>query len=104
MGGYQHVIEIGRDFRNEGISFKHNPSSPSSEWYEAYTDYNGVMRHVEALLAALAQELGRGITITYNGNEIDLAPPSSGASPSAMPSVRPPASTIRPTLTPSRWP
>jgi lysyl-tRNA synthetase class 2 len=75
VGGYERVYEIGRDFRNEGISFKHNPEFTQLEWYEAYTDYNGVMRRVEALLAAVAQELGRGTTITYNGNEIDLTPP-----------------------------
>ena len=75
VGGYERVYEIGRDFRNEGISFKHNPEFTQLEWYEAYTDYNGVMRRVEELLAAVAQELGRGTTITYNGNEIDLAPP-----------------------------
>jgi lysyl-tRNA synthetase, class II len=75
VGGYERVYEIGRDFRNEGISFKHNPEFTQLEWYEAYTDYNGVMRRVEELLAAVAQELGRGTTITYNGNEIDLTPP-----------------------------
>ena len=75
VGGYERVYEIGRDFRNEGISFKHNPEFTQLEWYEAYTDYNGVMRRVEELLAAVAQELGRRTTITYNGNEIDLAPP-----------------------------
>ena len=52
VGGYERVYEIGRDFRNEGISFKHNPEFTQLEWYEAYTDYNGVMRRVEELLAA----------------------------------------------------
>ena len=58
VGGYERVYEIGRDFRNEGISFKHNPEFTQLEWYEAYTDYHGVMRRVEELLAAVAQELG----------------------------------------------
>lgn len=75
VGGYERVYEIGRDFRNEGISFKHNPEFTQLEWYEAYTDYHGVMRRVEELLVAIAGELGRGMTITYNGHEIDLTPP-----------------------------
>ena len=57
VGGYERVYEIGRDFRNEGISFKHNPEFTQLEWYEAYTDYNGVMKRVEELLAAIATEL-----------------------------------------------
>jgi lysyl-tRNA synthetase class 2 len=75
VGGYERVYEIGRDFRNEGISFKHNPEFTQLEWYEAYTDYNGVMRRVEELVTAIAQELGHSATIRYNGHEIDLAPP-----------------------------
>jgi lysyl-tRNA synthetase class 2 len=75
VGGFERVYEIGRDFRNEGISFKHNPEFTQLEWYEAYTDYHGVMRRVEELLAAVARELGRGSVITYNGHEIDLTPP-----------------------------
>lgn len=75
VGGYERVYEIGRDFRNEGISFKHNPEFTQLEWYEAYTDYNGVMRRVEELLLAIAAELGRGKILTYAGHEIDLTPP-----------------------------
>jgi lysyl-tRNA synthetase class 2 len=75
VGGYERVYEIGRDFRNEGISFKHNPEFTQLEWYEAYTDYHGVMRRVEELLVAIAQELGQGLTISYNGQTIDLTPP-----------------------------
>ena len=52
--GYERVYEIGRDFRNEGISFKHNPEFTQLEWYQAYTDYHGVMAGVEELLAAIA--------------------------------------------------
>jgi lysyl-tRNA synthetase class 2 len=75
VGGYERVYEIGRDFRNEGISFKHNPEFTQLEWYEAYTDYHGVMRRVEELLVAVAQELGQGLTISFNGQTIDLTPP-----------------------------
>jgi lysyl-tRNA synthetase class 2 len=47
VGGLERVYELGRDFRNEGVSFKHNPEFTQLEWYEAYADYNGVMNRVE---------------------------------------------------------
>ncbi len=75
VGGYERVYEIGRDFRNEGISFKHNPEFTQLEWYEAYTDYHGVMRRVEELLAAIAMEVNGHLQLTYAGHEIDLTPP-----------------------------
>jgi len=75
VGGYERVYEIGRDFRNEGISFKHNPEFTQLEFYEAYTDYHGMMRRVEEMLAAIASEVVGGLIITYGGHEIDLRPP-----------------------------
>ena len=75
VGGLERVYELGRDFRNEGVSFKHNPEFTQLEWYEAYTDYHGVMRRVEDMLAHVAQRLTGGTTITYQGHRIDLAPP-----------------------------
>lgn len=75
VGGFERVYEIGRDFRNEGISFKHNPEFTQLEFYEAYTDYNGMMRRVEEMVAAISQAVTGGTKITYNGNEIDLTPP-----------------------------
>jgi lysyl-tRNA synthetase class 2 len=75
VGGYERVYEIGRDFRNEGISFKHNPEFTQLEWYEAYTDYYGVMKRVEELLTAIALEVNGQLHLTYNGHEIDLTPP-----------------------------
>ena len=59
VGGLERVYEIGRDFRNEGVSFKHNPEFTQLEWYEAYTDYNGVMRRVEDMLAHVATQTQR---------------------------------------------
>ena len=50
VGGFERVYEIGRDFRNEGISFKHNPEFTQLEFYEAYTDYNGMMRRAEEMV------------------------------------------------------
>jgi lysyl-tRNA synthetase class 2 len=75
VGGYERVYEIGRDFRNEGISFKHNPEFTQLEFYEAYTDYNGMMRRVEEMVAAIALEIYGGLAISYNGQAIDLTPP-----------------------------
>ena len=75
VGGYERVYEIGRDFRNEGISFKHNPEFTQLEFYEAYTDYHGMMRRCEEMLAAVAQTLNGHTRITYQGQELELAPP-----------------------------
>ena len=75
VGGYERVYEIGRDFRNEGISFKHNPEFTQLEFYEAYTDYYGIMRRTEEMIAAVAREVAGGMEITYNGHTIDLTPP-----------------------------
>ncbi len=72
VGGLERVYELGRDFRNEGVSFKHNPEFTQLEWYEAYTDYHGVMRRVEDMLAHVARRLTGGTTIVYQGHEIDL--------------------------------
>jgi lysyl-tRNA synthetase, class II len=68
VGGLERVYEIGKNFRNEGISYKHNPEFTVVEWYEAYADYEDVMRRVEELLPRLAEAAG------YEG-EIDFAPP-----------------------------
>ena len=75
VGGLERVYEIGRDFRNEGISFKHNPEFTQLEFYEAYTDYNGMMRRCEDMIAAAALALNGHTRLTYQGHELDLAPP-----------------------------
>lgn len=75
VGGLERVYEIGRDFRNEGVSFKHNPEFTQMEFYAAYWDYNDVMVHAEKMIAFIAQELTGGTTITYQGQAINLAPP-----------------------------
>jgi lysyl-tRNA synthetase class 2 len=68
VGGLERVYEIGKNFRNEGISYKHNPEFTVVEWYEAYADYEDVMRRVEELLPRLAAAAG------YEG-EVDFTPP-----------------------------
>lgn len=75
VGGYERVYEIGRDFRNEGVSFKHNPEFTQMEFYAAYWDYNDVMSHTENMVAYIAEQVTGGSTITYQGQEINLAPP-----------------------------
>jgi len=68
VGGLERVYELGKDFRNEGISHKHNPEFTMLEWYEAYADYMDVADRCERLVAYVAAEVG------YRG-EIDFAPP-----------------------------
>jgi lysyl-tRNA synthetase class 2 len=75
VGGYDRVYEIGRDFRNEGVSYKHNPEFTQLEFYAAYLDYNDVMKLTEQMMAFVAQQVKGTTRITYQGNEIELAPP-----------------------------
>jgi lysyl-tRNA synthetase, class II len=74
IGGIDRVYEMGRDFRNEGVSFKHNPEFTMLETYEAYVDYNHVMTMVEELVGAAAESVGSLVT-NFRGHEIDLRPP-----------------------------
>jgi lysyl-tRNA synthetase class 2 len=75
VGMYERVYEIGRDFRNEGISYKHNPEFTQLEFYCAYTDLYGVMELVEQLLSSVVEDVLDDAALTYQGNEIDLTPP-----------------------------
>jgi lysyl-tRNA synthetase, class II len=75
VGGYDAVYEIGRDFRNEGVSFKHNPEFTQVEFYKAYIDYRGVMDLTERLLAYVAEQVIGSTTISFQDRTINLAPP-----------------------------
>ena len=68
VGGLERVYEIGKDFRNEGISHKHNPEFTMLEWYEAYADYEDIAARLEELIAYVARDVG------YSG-PIDFSPP-----------------------------
>ncbi|HLR42748.1 MAG TPA: lysine--tRNA ligase [Pseudogracilibacillus sp.] len=74
VGGLEKVYEIGRVFRNEGISTRHNPEFTMIELYEAYADYQDIMELTENLVAHIAQEVLGTTVVTYGEEEIDLAP------------------------------
>ncbi|MGH8988874.1 MAG: lysine--tRNA ligase, partial [Acidimicrobiales bacterium] len=75
VGGFEKVFEIGRLFRNEGISPRHNPEFTTLELYQAYVDYRDMMTLVEDLVSGLAVDLLGTTSITYQGRALDLAPP-----------------------------
>ncbi|MBE9525005.1 MAG: lysine--tRNA ligase, partial [Chloroflexi bacterium] len=75
VGGYERVYEIGRDFRNEGVSFKHNPEFTQLEFYWAYADYLQVMELTEQMIAFTAKQVLGKTKIVYQDQEIDLSPP-----------------------------
>ncbi len=75
VGGFGRVFEIGRVFRNEGLSPRHNPEFTMLELYQAYADWTDIMELVEHLVAHLATELCGSTTITYQGRELDLSVP-----------------------------
>ena len=75
VGGYDAVYEIGRDFRNEGVSYKHNTEFTMLEFYKAWIDYAGVMDITERMFAYCAEQVTGSARIVYQGREIDLSPP-----------------------------
>jgi lysyl-tRNA synthetase class 2 len=75
VGGLEKVYELAKDFRNEGVSYKHSPEFTQLEWYEAYADYRDTMERTEALVS-LAAETAIGTTkVSFRGQEVELAPP-----------------------------
>ncbi len=75
VGGLDKVYEICKDFRNEGVSTKHNPEFTQMECYWAYADYNDMMWLTEHMVAYIAEQVLGTTVVTFNGHEIDLAPP-----------------------------
>ncbi|MDD7805681.1 MAG: lysine--tRNA ligase [Endozoicomonas sp. (ex Botrylloides leachii)] len=75
VGGFEKVFEINRNFRNEGLSTRHNPEFTMLEFYQAYADYNDMMDHTEALLKKLAQDVIGKTTINYQGQTLDFGRP-----------------------------
>ncbi len=75
VGGFEKVFEMGRIFRNEGVSTRHNPEFTSIELYWAYGDYTDMMALTETLFATVAQQVLGTLQVPYQGHEIDLTPP-----------------------------
>ena len=75
VGGLERVYELGKDFRNEGVSFKHNPEFTQLEWYEAYADYQDTMNRIEQLVERVAREVLGTTQVSFRGHEIDLVGP-----------------------------
>ena len=75
IGGFDRVYEIGRVFRNEGISTKHNPEFTTLESYQAYADYHDVMEMVEQMVSFIAKEVLGTMRISFGGLTVDLSPP-----------------------------
>ncbi len=75
VGGLEKVYELSKDFRNEGISYKHQPEFTQLEWYEAYADYRDTMERIERLVEDLAQTINGTTKVSYRGHEVDLARP-----------------------------
>lgn len=75
VGGFEKVFELGRIFRNEGISTRHNPEFTTIELYQAYADYHDMMALTETLIAAVAQEVLGTQEVPYQGESVNLSPP-----------------------------
>jgi lysyl-tRNA synthetase class 2 len=75
VGGFDRVFEIGRVFRNEGLSPRHNPEFTMLELYQAYADYTDLMALTESMVADLATEVCGTTKLTYEGRDLDLTPP-----------------------------
>ena len=75
VGGLEKVYEIGKDFRNEGLSYKHQPEFTMLEWYEAYADYTDTMARIEDLIQTVALETIGTTVVTFRGHTVDLEAP-----------------------------
>jgi lysyl-tRNA synthetase class 2 len=75
VGGFERVYELGRIFRNEGVSTRHNPEFTSVEVYQAYADYTDMMDLTEQLIAAVTEQICGTTRLTYQGTPVDLTPP-----------------------------
>ncbi|MBU0936803.1 MAG: lysine--tRNA ligase [Spirochaetes bacterium] len=75
VGGMERVYDMGKNFRNEGIDIRHNPEFTMIELYQAYADYNDMMELLENLVAYTALKVCGSTTVTYQGTELNLAPP-----------------------------
>ena len=84
VGGVDRVYELGKDFRNEGVSHKHNPEFTMLEWYEAYVDYKDVARELESLVSEVAKKV-IGTTSSSATAQRSTSPRRGAGSPCGMP-------------------
>jgi lysyl-tRNA synthetase, class II len=75
VGGLERVYEIGKDFRNESVSYKHQPEFTMLEWYEAYADFTDTMDRIETMLELVAIEALGTTVVQFRGHEVDLKRP-----------------------------
>jgi lysyl-tRNA synthetase, class II len=75
VGGLERVYEIGKDFRNESVSYKHQPEFTMLEWYEAYADFQDTMDRIETMLERVALEALGSTVVRFRGSEVDLKRP-----------------------------
>jgi lysyl-tRNA synthetase class 2 len=75
VGGFERVFELNRNFRNEGVSVRHNPEFTMVEFYQAYATFEDLMRLTEELFGAIARELNDSLAVSWAGHTIDLTPP-----------------------------
>lgn len=75
VGGLERVYELSKDFRNEGVSYKHSPEFTQLEWYEAYADYRDTMARTETLVSRAAEAAVGTTKVTFRGHEVELAAP-----------------------------
>ncbi|QMU56328.1 MAG: lysine--tRNA ligase [Candidatus Mycalebacterium zealandia] len=75
IGGLDRVYEIGRVFRNEGVSTRHNPEFTMIEFYQAYADYGDMMELIEEMLSSCAQQVADGSKVEFDGSELDFSRP-----------------------------
>ncbi|MGH3080184.1 MAG: lysine--tRNA ligase [Gaiellaceae bacterium] len=73
VGGLDRVYELGKDFRNESVSYKHQPEFTMVEWYEAYADYRDTMERIEQLVAGVAEDVIGTTNVSFRGHDVDLA-------------------------------
>jgi lysyl-tRNA synthetase class 2 len=75
VGGFERVFEINRNFRNEGLSTRHNPEFTMLEFYQAFATYNDLMDLTEEMISWIAAEVTGSMVLSYQGQEVDLSPP-----------------------------
>ncbi len=75
VGGFERVFEINRNFRNEGLSTRHNPEFTMLEFYQAFATYHDLMDLTEEMISLIASEVNNTMTIKYQGKDVDLTPP-----------------------------